>query len=280
MKKRKTASVIRQRFDKINKTLAKITVDFGSKDIHDFRVEFKKIRAFLRLAASDRATGGRLHHFYHIAGFIRNLQLQQQRIGEEWENKDHPPQSYLDLLNEEKSARIELAKNYARKKLSIEKEQQRALTTTPPRLSKAASRRFSRSAAAHLEQLSGARPIADDSMHEIRKRLKDLSYNQPFINKEAALILPASLLTREKLHIILDALGEFQDLRSGLALLQPYYLDRITDTQERAALEALKKKWEEEKERRKKDLYVLLTQSIHPQLNSTFLILQMNSKQK
>lgn len=264
MKKHKTAPVIKHRFNKINKALGKVTADFGSKDIHDFRVEFKKMRAFLRLAASDRAAGGRLHHFYHIAGFIRNLQLQQQRIGEEWENKDHPPLSYLDLLNTEKLTKIELAKKYARKKLSIKKEQQRALTTTPRRLSIAASRRFSRSAAGHLEQLSGARPIADDSMHEIRKRLKDLSYNQPFVDKEAALILPASLLTREKLHSILEALGEFQDLRSGLALLQPYYLDRITDTQERAALETLKKKWEEEKERRKKDLYVLLIESIHP----------------
>ena len=133
MKKRKTAPVIKHRFNKINKALAKITVDFGSKDIHDFRVEFKKMRAFLRLAASDQATGGRLHHFFQIAGFIRNLQLQQQRIGEEWENKDHPPQSYLDVLNAEKSARIELAKNYAREKLSIEKEQQRALTSTARR---------------------------------------------------------------------------------------------------------------------------------------------------
>jgi len=266
MKKRKTAPIIRYRFDKIDKALEKVSIDFASKDIHDFRVEFKKMRAFLRLAASDRpARGGRLHHFYHIAGFIRNLQLQQQRIDEEWENKDHPPQSYLNLLNAEKSASIGLAKNYAQKKLSMEKEEQRVLTSTARCLSKAASRRFSRSAAAHLEHLSGARPIADDSIHEIRKRLKDLFYNKSFVIKEAALILPASLLTREKLKQILAALGKFQDLRSGLTLLQPYYLDRITDPRERTALEALKKKWEEEKQRHKKDLYDLLVQSFHPQ---------------
>jgi len=264
MKKRKTAPLIKHGFNKIDKALDKVTVDFGSKDIHDFRVAFKKMRAFLRLAASDRATGGRLHHFYQIAGTIRNLQLQQQRIGEEWEDKDHPPQSYLNLLSAEKSARIEFAKKYARKKLSIEKQKQKALTTIGRRLTKTASRRFSRSAAAHLEHLSGARPITDDSLHEIRKRLKDLSYNQLFVNKEAALILPASLLTREKLHIILDALGEFQDLRGAIALLQPEYLDRIMDPQERAALAALKNKWEEEKERRKQDLYDLLTHSLHP----------------
>jgi CHAD domain-containing protein len=264
MKKRKTAPLIKHGFNKIDKALDKVTIDFGSKDIHDFRVAFKKMRAFLRLAASDRATGGRLHHFYQIAGTIRNLQLQQQRIGEEWEDKDHPPQSYLDLLSAEKSDRIEFAKKYARKKLSIEKQKQKALTTTDRRLTKNDSRRFSRSAAAHLEYLSGARPITDDSLHEIRKRLKDLSYNQLFVNKEVALILPASLLTREKLNIILDALGGFQDLRGGIALLQPYYLDRVTDPQERAALESLKNKWGEEKERRKQDLYVLLIQSLHP----------------
>jgi CHAD domain-containing protein len=265
MRKHKTAPIIKQRYDKIGKNLEKLLGSFTAEGLHDFRVEFKKLRAFLRLVASERTKAGRhLHRFYQLAGFIRSLQLQQQRIGEAWMDKEHLPKSYLDLLDAEISAKIDMAQRYAKKNLSVKKEIQKTLARTSHYLSKTSSTGFTRSAATRLEHLSGARPLSEDLMHEIRKRLKDLSYNRSYIEKEAALILPASLTDKHRLSQVLETLGKFQDLRSGLALLQPNYLDRVTDPQERAGMEAIKIKWEEKKYRLYNDLADLLVQSVHP----------------
>jgi CHAD domain-containing protein len=65
------------------KTLGKTVAEtWAEEDIHQFRVEVKKLRAFLRLAGSTH-TGikprlpRRLHTFYSMVGIVRCLQLQR-----------------------------------------------------------------------------------------------------------------------------------------------------------------------------------------------------------
>src|ERR1051326_2620249 len=73
-------------FDEINRLAKKIIHHFNAEDIHDFRVNIKKFRAFLRMASMENDDSGkyklpkRLKKFYEIAGNIRSLQLQEQHI--------------------------------------------------------------------------------------------------------------------------------------------------------------------------------------------------------
>lgn len=49
MKEKEIAEVVEGRFKTIKKLSHKIIKEFNADDIHDFRVEVKKLRAFLQL---------------------------------------------------------------------------------------------------------------------------------------------------------------------------------------------------------------------------------------
>jgi len=59
----------------------KVAAGFSADDIHELRVEAKKLRALLRLAGpDDRRFPKTFRHIYKAAGEIRNLQLLRRRL--------------------------------------------------------------------------------------------------------------------------------------------------------------------------------------------------------
>ena len=73
-------------YTKLKKHIKKVSEDFDVEAIHQFRVEYKKLWAFLRMISQQQETAGeinvskKLKKGYNISGSIRDLQLQQQRI--------------------------------------------------------------------------------------------------------------------------------------------------------------------------------------------------------
>jgi len=203
---------------------------------------------------------------YQLAGHIRNLQLQQEHVREAFKgNKQNLPKAYLDKLRREEENHILLTARLIRDKLSIEKEEKKLIRALPGHLRTRSRKDLIRAQSARLERLAGSiTPIPDEIMHSIRKLIKDLFYTREYIQREAVLMLPATLLSEKGGRSITRALGEFQDVRTGLQFLQPSYIDSIAGGEERAILEDLKRSWMEEKHRRQEKINVLVMKSIHP----------------
>jgi hypothetical protein len=100
MTQQETIQGLKSRFERIQASFDSAIAYFDAEDIHAFRVEVKKLQAFLHLAPKGVKVKlpTRLGQFYRLVGQIRNLQLQQQRIRDAFLHKDGLPQSYLTLL--------------------------------------------------------------------------------------------------------------------------------------------------------------------------------------
>jgi CHAD domain-containing protein len=230
MTQQETIHTLKSHFEKIQASFDAAIAYLDAEDIHAFRVEVKKLRAFLHLGSSGAKAKppGRLHLFYRMVGEIRNLQLQEQRIREACLYQSCLPHTYLNLLAIETAAAIRRARQFATSRLSIPVEERQVLSAlTYP--TKDNLQGFVRKALYRLQKISdNHHPIDDDALHSLRKCLKDLPYNHPY-----------TALT--------DLLGQFQDLRSGLVFLQPIYIDQIPDAGEKKMLERIRVLWEKDK---------------------------------
>lgn len=111
MKHKEARDIIESRFKKINASFGAVVTDFATEDIHRFRVEIKKLRAFLHATKKGLTLPKQLKKFYSLASVIRNLQMQQQRIVKAAaETEDPLPSNYLSIVDAESFANIEKAK--------------------------------------------------------------------------------------------------------------------------------------------------------------------------
>jgi CHAD domain-containing protein len=274
---------LKSRFESIQAAFD-IAIDYlDAKDIHTFRVEVKKLRAFLHLAPSGvkGKLPRRLHQFYRMVGGIRNLQLQEQRIRDAFLNQSGLPETYLNLLAIEAATAIRRARRFAAHRLSITSEERQLLTTlthlakdnpqgfardNPQGFARDNSQGFAENTLTRLQTLSdNHHPIDDDDLHSLRKCLKDLLYNHSYIEKEGACILSSILSDgKEGVSELTDLLGQFQDLRSGLVLLQPNYIDQIIDAGEKKMLEEVREVWERDKAAIKDQVLSTILPILHP----------------
>lgn len=258
--------IIKSRFEKIEAALISAVIQFKAEDIHAFRVEVKKLRAFLQLADEKKQLSlpKRLHKFYRMAGHIRNLELQQQRIHDAFRHKSQLPQSYLYFLGTETATACQVAGGYAKKKLSIGLELDYLLDHAPRHLEKTDIHHFIRHTEDRLRtSIALPTPLSDEVLHDLRKCLKDLQYNRSYVKKEAADILPDALLkSKDQLTHLTEALGRYQDLRAGLLLLAPTYLQQVKEEKETALLETLRTRWEKDKQAAGIRLHTLLSKML------------------
>src|SRR5258708_1356666 len=176
----KIIHIIQKKFGRIRDAFRRVIVHFEGPDIHAFRIEIKKLRAFLRLLAIGKNRFGRLrlpkhlHRLYLLGGKIRDLQLQQEHISEAFKGKEESlPHSYLHLLRMEESTHILMAATLARNKLSIKKEEKKVRRALPLALRGKIRIRFVRMQVVRLERLAGSIvPMQDEIQHSIRKLLK------------------------------------------------------------------------------------------------------------
>src|SRR5688572_16440361 len=80
MKRQALEEVIDKHISSIEKYSERMPGHFDQEDIHDLRVDYKKIRAFIRLLQLEKGTGdlhipGKLKEVYHAGGKVRDMQL-------------------------------------------------------------------------------------------------------------------------------------------------------------------------------------------------------------
>lgn len=259
-------------YRKLKKNIKKIAETFDMEAIHQFRVEYKKLRAFLRMISQQHEEAGeikvlkKLKTGYNISGSIRDLQLQQQRIMEATKTDLKKPQAYLNILQKEiDKLKPEFTEIFLEDPVIESKKKTDA--AIPEEFSLKSFRSFAEKkwTAIYAIILSGF--FSDDNIHTIRKSLKDLFYNLKVYEGIEHEILYISIWKGKDGQYfakILDELGIFQDNCTAIALLKSYWLNSLS-THDRELLEGIKKTWIKDKVRMKQLLIKKLKTDIIPQ---------------
>jgi CHAD domain-containing protein len=227
----------------MRKHYKRLLQDFDTEEIHDFRLAFKKLRAFSRLLNDTHGMkmgiGKQLKKFYHLAGKIRNLQISRNRIItiSDQLQLQHPVM-YLELLKHQEFSYREKA-IAASNEIQIELlEDQYHLSEDKPEEQQVAN--FMIRKETDLSCLFTLYPFYDEAFHESRKKLKDLIYNSDHIEAFGLSPVPVGFLNKENMEVVAEKLGDFQDLCDSLDLLSPDYLNRIGDNGEKVILNVIK----------------------------------------
>ncbi len=254
MNREQIKHITNTQYRKIKKHIKKIADDFDMETIHQFRVEYKKLRAFLRMLAAQKGTAGeitvtkKLKKVYTIAGSIRDLQLQQLRITDATKGEQKKPTSYLTLLQKEKdSQKPELSEVLLENPVNDSKKKTDA--AIPDEFPLSGFRNFVQHKWAAVHAIIASGHFSDDNVHLIRKNLKDLFYNLKLYTGVEREILSASILKgkdEKYFDQLLEELGGFQDKCTAIALLRSYWLIGL-NTYNRELLERVKRNWIKDK---------------------------------
>ena len=230
MKHGEISAVINKRFKKIEGQFHKTASRFEMESIHELRTEVKKLRAFLRLLnveidnKSSFKISKKMKTLYGYAGTIRNLQLQLKSMDHYAGNLQSTAlEGYKDylkkIIDKWEASFIEFTKQeniFHHDKKKIERN-------LPRKFRKAALKQFLQIKIKELGNLIKALPD-DDVLHRIRKLLKDITYNWPFL-KGAVKLPPLAFSKKEKIKSFTDLIGLFMDKSVGIILLETYCRD-------------------------------------------------------
>jgi CHAD domain-containing protein len=241
--------------DSIEKQCKRLPGTFDVEAIHDLRVDYKKLRAFLRLLHLQQQSSGTpvpadLKNIYQAAGQVRDLQLFFPQISQSPQLVALP--SFFDCcqrtLFTRKENLVQAIENTSFKKL-------RATVTAalPRRLQKQTIQQFiqEKIASIHILLL-----VVDheNELHEIRKNLKDIVYTRRIIEKDADLPFPVTdWKSEEELAEMTSSLGDFNDLCLAVTILQSDCSNQVTE-EEKPVIKALQQEWVQQKESQKQQL--------------------------
>jgi CHAD domain-containing protein len=247
-------NITNSRYRNLKKHSKTVAESFDAEAVHQFRIEYKKLRAFLRmLSQSDDLAGEikilkNLKRAYNISGAIRDLQLQQQRILEAAKQEPKKPQAYLTLLQKEiDKLKPELVEIFSENPVTKSKKKTDAAVLDE--FSDLQFNSFIKKKQANIAGIIASGHFSDDTIHAIRKNLKDLFYNL-----KSYTAIPHNLSSLNILYekdekyfdLLLNELGNFQDKCTAIALLKSYWVNSL-NTYNRELLAKIKKTWIKEK---------------------------------
>jgi hypothetical protein len=257
MKQGEMASAIDKRFGKIDKLFHEVLLRFEFEPVHEYRTGIKKLRAHFRLMNvemnDDRKLKipGKLKTFYGYAGTIRNLQLQIKSMDAYVEEPGLTASlmyiQYLEKMIEKwKAHAIELAGPVT----NFNHDEKKIINQLPGNPGEETVKKFIQNKINELERLLKELPN-DDALHNIRKVLKDILYNWPFIQSHKKL-LPLLFSEKEEIKASTELLGLFMDKSVAVNLLETYCRDceenGLFFEKEIKELKEIENEWKKEKE--------------------------------
>lgn len=222
--------------------------------IHQFRVEYKKFRAFLRMITQHHVTRGKikiarkLKENYKVSGSIRDLQLQQQHTLKATKQELKKPQAYLLLLQKE----IDKLKHELFELIlgdPVAESKKKTDASIPQEFRLIGFKLFIKRNLALINAIIISGHFNDDNIHTIRKKLKDLFYNLKEYSDLDYDLLFVSILRGENEKFIIKLLvelGRFQDKCTAITLLKSYWLNSLNKSNQELLL-GIKKKWASDK---------------------------------
>ncbi|MGZ3949819.1 MAG: CHAD domain-containing protein [Flavisolibacter sp.] len=244
MKAETIVEIYKERLRKIKRHYERLLEEFKVEEIHHFRVEVKKLRAFMRLLSAGYTAHKiilpqEIKSFYRMAGLMRNLQLYQVRISSLCEELSLPkPLLYLQSLHEEETT-LRLSMAQVADNLSWKEFQNELIGNVREQLTGRTIKAFVRRSREKLEELFSLPVYYEEVLHNIRKLLKDLMYNSKYIASALTVSLPPELRSLKTIEPLTVALGDLYDLHGALNLLNSEKAKSITDVNELTVLQAL-----------------------------------------
>lgn len=244
MKKQKLSKVVRSYGKTIADNSRKIPGGFDVELIHDLRVAYKKLRAFVRLAQEGKSSlqlPEDLKLLYRSCGTVRDLQLMIEKL------KDHTaiiPQFIRGLHHELFTAKELLVLHI--EDIAVRKAVKEIEEDLPAELTEEMVRHFiqRKVATIHILLLALER---EDELHAIRKALKDLVYVKKMLESDLHFNYPfTEWKNDQKLEALTAQLGNLNDAHIAMSFFDTKRME-ATLAEEQSAVQQLRQQWEEGK---------------------------------
>jgi CHAD domain-containing protein len=265
MNRKQLKHIVRDHFKKLKKYSRNITADFDPEAIHQFRVEYKKLRAFFRLLSrtpeirKEIKVFKKLKKLYTLAGLLRSYQLQLQWVKSATQTSLKKPFEYYYLLHGKmENLKPKLLASFSAN--PVKEGKKKAFLSLPAESSLPRYTYYAEDNLNNVKAIILADQFFDDNIHTIRKILKDLCYNGKIYAKagEDQMMLQLRGATDEQyLDHLLDELGRFQDKSAAIELMKTAWLKKIVEAQ-RQQLETIRSLWVAEKAEMKQMLVTKL----------------------
>ena len=280
MKKDTIIHIFEKRCKKIRKHYYKLLEDFDAEEVHDFRLEIKKLRAFIRLVNKGLPEDEplkiekNLKTFYSTTGNLRNLELHQQRINLFCEDLLlEKPELYFQILKKEEDE-LKINARQLAALISLNGFEKKIKNALPDKLKPSAIDDFIVEKKCTLRAFISLQEHQEEILHEIRKILKDLLYDWVYLDLDVAATLPSSLGHPDVLRDLTVKLGDFHDISVSLLFIEPAHIDQMMAApdyaREKDLLQLIRQHLEGVRDELKKELRALLYQ-VKLEWEETFL---------
>lgn len=266
MDKKKVIHITDDLFRKLKKRFNQVIPGFDLEAIHQFRVEYKKLRAFLRMLSRQGKPGkisitGRLKRMYRCAGSLRDLQFLEQRLQVDLKQPGKELPDCIGIIQQEMDTLKTQFSGPADGKI-IKEARKKVVKALPGNSYKNLFKIFAEKKRTEINALMSSQTFSDTQVHSIRKGLKDLFYNLQLFKETGTPAFPVNKWNKEKMKWIeqlLVDLGGFQDSCTAIDLLERHC---AADRNSKAGIKIkqLDKKWKLEKRRSKRLLVNKLKQ--------------------
>jgi len=271
MKRRHLEEVINKHGHRIEKYGNQLPGSFDAEAIHELRVEYKKLRAFVRLVQMDTGASRQLlipaplKELYHAAGAVRDIQVFMPQVMVVAAKEKNPLLTYIQQL-QQRLFKSKEALVKAIEEVDVDKELHKTLKGLPKELDDAAIRKFIHYKIATI-QLTLLALAKDKELHSIRKQLKDIIYNIRIYDSDLGISFPVTAWRSEKrLNDTATALGDFNDHCIALSFLRGEAVEELPEEEK-----GIIKKWAAEKKQEKEVLKQQVMERVqHLQLVSNF----------
>ena len=220
MKKAGLQKILRNHEKKFARLTAKISKTFSPKDIHQFRIEYKKFRSLLVLVSFTLSAKHPIKirrwvkKIYKLSGSLRDDYLFLQKLKTLSIDHSAPLMHFaVKLKSEFRSVKKEWKKIKTRQ-FSSRDVIKPSDADFPRKISKALFQDYLVKNAAAIDTLVNKKSMSDSQLHFLRKIIKERSYNMSlWINIYGEKIIPRRVRSHmEELQHLMDELGIFNDL--------------------------------------------------------------------
>jgi CHAD domain-containing protein len=142
-----------------------------------------------------------------------------------------------DLCEEQKALKKKAKK---KKSLSFKDLEKGLLDNAPAELTGETKNQFAKMNIVRLTQLLMLPIHYDETLHDIRKLIKDIIYNYDYLGEQIDLVIPFPLNDLAFMESLADELGNVHDLSLALFFLSPSRLNQTLEEKERRMLCELK----------------------------------------
>jgi CHAD domain-containing protein len=250
MNKLRITQVVDRFYDNMELILHNIVPGFEVETIHNFRLSYKNLRAFIGMLGEQQGgglkikTSRNLRKTYNLLGNIRNLNLQQVRISQHQHPKYPPLRQYVTMLGDEISRqKLKLLKVLSKEPLRKSKSD--VVACLPGDFSIVNFQIYVQLKLAAIISIVESSYIRDKSIHMIRKELDDLYNNRKKYEEIKLGVSLAPILEGkdDKYFLkLLEELGAYHDICTSIRMIKKSCIKDLISA-ERETIKAIRKSW-------------------------------------